>query len=189
MFEFKKKIFTFLINHNAKIDEDVLSYGFDVVTSYLLYLSILIPVTVYFKIVFEVLVFLLIFIPMRKYLGGFHFENNVLCLVFSLITTFTIPLIARELGALSLKIQILLMVANIFLINIFGVVDSKKKKLNNCDKRYYLRNANILLMIYSLILVIFYDVIPLNYTYIILITVSVMNINLVFAKIKGIYNN
>ena len=189
MKEFKKKIFTFILNQNVKIDDDVFSYGFDIVMSYFLYLSFLIPLAMYFKIEFEVFEFLLIFIPMRKYLGGFHFENNILCLVFSLITTLIIPLIARELGVISLKFQILLMIVYIFLINIFGVADCKKKKLNNSDKRHYLHNANILLMIYSLILVIFHDIIPSNYTNIILITVFIVNINLMFAKIKRIYGN
>ena len=76
------------------------------------------------------------------------------------------------------------MIVNFLGINMFGVVDSHKKKLTKKEKRNYISKANVLLIIYSFILIGFNNFIPSNYANLVLITIFYININLFFAKIK-----
>ena len=79
----KNKIYTYLISNNVQIDQDVFDYGFSYFKKYIFYVFITIPFIIYFKLYLNVILFLVLFIPLRKYLGGYHFNNDVICILFS----------------------------------------------------------------------------------------------------------
>ena len=58
----KKKLYSFILSQNIFIEEDVFSYGYDVVTTYTLFLLILLPLSILNHTIIEILIFIFIFI-------------------------------------------------------------------------------------------------------------------------------
>ena len=65
-----KIIFNILKKNNIDIAEDLYHYGWSIFVHYLFYLIITLSIAVYYHCVFQTIIFLFLYIPLRKYIGG-----------------------------------------------------------------------------------------------------------------------
>lgn len=181
----KIKLFVkvFLNKNNIYIEDDIFNYGMDILVNYLLFIICILPFSLLFNCVIEILGFLITFISFRQYLGGLHFKNEKVCFIFSLFITILIPLICKNIPFLNLIIRFLICFSTLLVIYFIGVIDCENKILDITDKAYFRKKAYLMLSIYSFIVLFFYDLYPDFYN-VILITLIMMCLNLILSHFK-----
>lgn len=179
----KKKLYSFILSQNIFIEEDVFSYGYDVVTTYTLFLLILLPLSILNHTIIETLIFIFIFISLRRYLGGLHFNSHKTCMLFSIIVSLLIPYINSHLNYINIIIRCLIFFIAFLSIYFIGVTDHKNKRLNTAEKKIFKHHAIILLCLYFLIGNLFYSKENLQYLNILFVTIAFFDINLLITYI------
>ena len=101
----------------------------------------------------NILIFLIFFIPLRKYAGGFHCEGQLNCYMGSCLCVILAIIIAREFN----NYNFLLILSAISAISIitFAPVQDRHKKLTENEKKVFKRKTLILLAIDAIICIIF----------------------------------
>lgn len=118
------------------IDKDVFDYGITILMQYFLCLVFSFMISYYLKCVFEMMITILTWAGVRRYIGGFHFKNNTVCLI---CTTLIIVCISKvsQLLVLDLTSDMIFSIVSLMIINNVGCVDSKNKPLSIEEKMFY----------------------------------------------------
>lgn len=69
-------------------DADIYEYGLRCFVSYLINIFVSASISLFFGNIYILILFLTFFIPLRRFASGFHFNNSLLCLIFSQICMF-----------------------------------------------------------------------------------------------------
>lgn len=96
----------------------------------LYFFLITIPISIYCGIIFETLSFLAIYIPLRRYIGGFHFNRKYVCTIVSSVVTIFASFISSKLQCNYILITLtnLLLISTTYLI---APVDHVNKRLSS----------------------------------------------------------
>lgn len=89
-------IYTKLIENGIYVEEDIFNYGFLVLTRYLIYISIMLPLLITFGLVKPVFVFCISYFILRNHVGGVHVANPLLCVLTTVSITILVPWIAAN---------------------------------------------------------------------------------------------
>lgn len=148
------KIYEEIQKKGINLDEDVFNYGMLVLNQYLIYFAIVIPISICYGMLFELAIFILVFIPLRKNLGGFHFENKKLCTLFSVLITFLILLLSQK--VIFNNIVIIFFCYLFFLVITIKIktVDHKNKKLDEKEKEKFSVKAIYIECMYFILIII-----------------------------------
>ena len=133
-----KKIYNILKKNDIKIDEDLFYYGWANFTHYFVYL-----------------IFLLLYIPLRRYIGGFHFSSNIICIFFSTLISIIPPLLSKQ---FFVSFRLVILTSLILLIETFLIapVDHKNKRLTNNQINLYKKKSIIIEFLYIGFIIISY---------------------------------
>ena len=179
----KEKLYQSLKKNKINIDKDVFDYGWNVMVQYLIYFIILLPFVIYKSMYIELIVFLLIFTPLRRYLGGYHFNKKSLCTFFSVIITVIILYASKTWYHGEIKIYSMFFIIYFLIVFIIGPVDHKNKRITVKEYNRFKLYAIILLILFSMIFCVMY----LNSFYVcsnlIFLTITFSILNLVIGKI------
>lgn len=104
-------------------------------------------VTGYLEITF---IFMMSYVPLRTYAGGYHAKGPVRCYIISVVIAVGVIAIVLVLG----EISIFWSIPFALLIYILSPVEAPKKKLTNRQKLEYHRMTAIILMILSIVCII-----------------------------------
>lgn len=136
----KKIIFNSLRKNKINIDEDLFYYGWSVSVNYLLYVIMTLAVSLYFHCFYNTIVFLVLYIPIRRYIGGFHFSNNTLCIFVSTIVS-VIPAILSKYYVINTLVSILFNIILIAETVLIAPIDHPNKRLNDIQFKLYKKKA------------------------------------------------
>lgn len=134
-------------------------YAYEVMFNQLVNLSIAVVLAFVLHELIEVLLFLLIYIPLWKYAGGFHAESNEKCIIYSSLVIICVIVLNKELydvtnayeGIISIMmICFMLMLAFIWHM---APIEAKNKKLDKTERRRYRRKVHIICIIHILLMV------------------------------------
>lgn len=179
----KDKIYKFMLNQSIKMDYDLFSYGYHIFMTYCLYLSLIIPISIIHKTFLETILFLIVFVSLRQYLGGIHFNNSFVCLIVSLIVAIIIPLISNKIGNVPIFLRALVIVISFLCINLIGPVDHINKRLSVNEKRLFKIKSNKILLFYLMFEIFLYPLFLVEYGNTVLFTIFIMNINLILPVV------
>lgn len=149
----KNKIYNYLINNNITIEKDVFNYGFDFFYSYFIYLLFIIPISIFNSTFLSVILFVMLYIPIRKNLGGFHLKNKYYCIILSIFVTILAPYISNYIPV-NYNSALFIIALNLILYTVFIPMDCKEKLLSNKEKKFYKFLSLILHLIYSFALIL-----------------------------------
>lgn len=175
----KSLIYSFIKSQNIEIDDDVFSYGYSIVKSYAIILGILIPICYLNKTFIETIIFLITFSSLRQYLGGLHFDSQLLCIIISLIVAIAIPLASKYFGNISGLIRFVIFSISIINLNIIGPIDHHNKRLSEIEKNIFKSRANLIILIYAAIGIFIYPFLNQSLGNTIIMTITLMNFNLI----------
>ncbi|SHJ69194.1 accessory gene regulator B family protein [Paramaledivibacter caminithermalis] len=136
-----------LISESDREREEILIYSVEILMNYLIWivslfvismlLNILIPKLAAFS---SVVVYTVTFIFIRRYFGGYHTKNSMICLMLSIV----VPMIALFVRYhIDFNIFLLLLVYMIsYIIGIkIGTIDNINKRLSKEEKSYFKTNG------------------------------------------------
>lgn len=148
--ELKLKIYSKIQELNIAIDKDLFDYGYEILNQYILLLLFSIIISILLEIQKELILFYIFFVPLRKNMGVFHFENKKVCLIFSIIISIFSSKIIRAEIFVSEKwsLVFLLMLVNIFLL---GCQSHPNKQLTKFENKKYKQKGLLLVVIYMCI--------------------------------------
>lgn len=135
-------------------ERDTYKYAYIILVEEVLNILIATIIGVYFELFFLVLIFLLSYIPLRRYAGGFHAENGGSCCG---ISGLIILLICLWFQIMNMPIicfveSSILPIAH-FVIFVFAPIDSSNKRLSELEREEYRWKTWIVLSIQILVLV------------------------------------
>lgn len=126
-----------LLKNNIQIDYDVYCYGIKILKSYFSLTLVSIPVLIYFDIFLEGILFLIFFIPLRRYSGGYHFNNSFLCFIFSFIIIFSISYLSAFIYNIPNIFQFFIFVLCVIANYKIGIIDHKNKRISIQEKKLF----------------------------------------------------
>lgn len=141
------KFGTKLYDDSQDYDISVYIFGLDLLINKLFYLIILVIYGLVTNKTLYTLVFFLAFESIRKYCGGVHFKNRVVCFIIS----FMIAILNIELCN-KISVNYFYTLINVSLIICLAPVDTPTKVLSNSDRRTY-KHTIIYILSFYLILI------------------------------------
>ena len=150
----KNKLYNYLKNNNVDIEKDVFDYGFALFYSYSIYILFIIPISIFNDSIIEVFLFILLYIPISKNIGGLHLKNQYHCIILSIIVTLLTPYI-RKYIPVNYYFATFIIVLNFLLYNRFVPVDCKEKQLSDDEKKSYRIFSLKIHLIYSFFILFF----------------------------------
>ena len=150
-----KKIYNILKKNDIKIDEDLFYYGWANFTHYFVYLIFTFILAFYCNCFKQTIIFLLLYIPLRRYIGGFHFSSNIICIFFSTLISIIPPLLSKQ---FFVSFRLVILTSLILLIETFLIapVDHKNKRLTNNQINLYKKKSIIIEFLYIGFIIISY---------------------------------
>ena len=136
-----------------------------------------------FKMVWQSILFLISYIPLRTFGGGYHAKTEVRCYLFSIALTSTVLLAIRLIPLTDFIILGLIGIGGSIVLGL-APVDDSNKPLNQTEKRIYKRMVSIILIIEILtsisLLILSFSEIAL----VIAISICVLGSMLVLGRIR-----
>ena len=128
-----------------KEQQALYSYGYEALFNQLINILLACAIAVIFRAPLQVLVFLLGYIPLRSYSGGYHANTNGACTLVSAFLTAGVCLAAKWMPQI-LKIAILPLgfLVSGFMILRFAPVWDKNKKLDEAETICYRRRSRMM---------------------------------------------
>lgn len=174
------------IIENDKLD--IYIYGFEIFISNIFGFLIGLTLGFVFSQIFECMAFLLIFIIMRTYCGGYHADTYLKCnIIFT--TNITIAmLIFKFIANFPIYLHIVIGLTCIISIVMFAPVENEYKPLTIDEKKQHKTTSIILYLIFFIISSVLYFYVP-KYSIVIdiaLISVALSIVIEVFRKGRGL---
>lgn len=139
--------------------------------------------------IFETALFLVIFIPLRSLVGGFHVKNENVCFILSIAIFIEILLSALYLQeSLEVMWSIRIYIVSMICILLIAPVDCKNKRLN---KEKNIKLKKIILVFSAILSIVFLLVLKIkkyNYCFIVSNTTLIVTLLLIIGYIKNIFD-
>lgn len=136
-------------------EKEIYEYGIEIILSSLVGILLIILLGICFFNIRITLLFLLIFIPIRSYCGGYHAETYLKCNIGMLVVFICTMLIATNVKITFNAVAIILIVINIH-ISILSPVVNKSKPLTTSEKTNNKKRSMILSLLLSFIAISLY---------------------------------
>lgn len=152
----KNKLYNYILKNKIDLDQDVYEYAILIIKRYFTVLLLTLPISYFLHILIETIIYLVLFSVLRKYIGGFHFNNNWACLIFSVISSVLLPYLAVLVISLNLIVSYILLIIDLFLTKKIAPVDHANKQISKNEILIYKKKAISLEIIYIIIFSITY---------------------------------
>lgn len=182
-----KKIYSILKSNNINIDEDLFYYGWANFIHYFVYLFFTFILAFYCNCFKQTIIFLVLYIPLRRYIGGFHFSSNIICIFFSILVSIIPPLLSKH---LFINFKLVILTSLILLIETFLIapVDHKNKRLTNNQINLYKKKSIIIEFLYIGLTIVSYKYSTHILINIIFSVIIISLISLSISYIKRIFS-
>lgn len=127
-------------------DREIYEYGFTQGIVMLINLMCTLLIGICMGMVNEVVVFMLAYIPLRSFSGGFHAKTQARCFVYSNLLVVAILAVSRFLAKDSIACLILGLIGTIIII-VLAPVEDKNKPLDENEVKVYGRKAKSILLV------------------------------------------
>lgn len=134
-------------------DKELYAYGFNMLLTVSLNIISTIIIGLLFGMVFESIAFLVAYIPLRSYAGGYHARTPLGCYIISLLLIVLILLTLRLIRESVLALFVLSTIGTIICVTMSPVEDVNKP-LDEAEIKVYRKKAMIILAAEIIILII-----------------------------------
>lgn len=134
-------------------DREIYQYGFCQLFSILLNIITVIAFGIAFGMILESIIFLLSYMLIRRYAGGFHAKTPIRCYIYSSVMILLV-LLAIKLIINSILISIIIAVTGSVIIFLLSPVEDQNKPLDSTEKLVYRKKTIIYLIFETLVNII-----------------------------------
>lgn len=185
-----KKIVDVIINKQLtnglmkKEDISVYQYGYTLMIELLINIIIAVLIGFITKEIMIVSIFLIVFIPLRSYAGGYHADKAWKCVILSNSAILFVIWLTQLISDFGIRIE-LIMIMELFLITLISKnapVQSINKRLDSSEAAYYKKLVFVILLVELFIEIIMYFIGYRKITDVIAITHVIVTISLYAGK-------
>lgn len=151
----KDKLHELLKSSSIYLDNDIFDYGYKIFITYLKYLICILPLSILFDILIEVSIFIILFIPIRRFIGGFHFKNLNHCFFGSVLMAVTLPYIALHIQ-IPFAFTAVIIFITLISTSYIGVVDNINKRLNKKEIKIHTKKTLKIEALYTCFIIVTY---------------------------------
>lgn len=148
--KFAEKIVDLQVKNELLQYKDKSTYvlGYQLLIGKILSIMLMLIVAAVTGTIVEMLIFMLMFIPLRQYAGGFHFQCAEICILFStaLYTVMTIGFKNQFYGISIWISEVIEIIVSVVIWKI-APIDSRNKRLDDLEKQIYRGRSRIILCI------------------------------------------
>lgn len=145
----------------SREEVDIYKYGYYLLLEIIMNIIIAIFIGFIFRDIKTVIIFLLIYIPLRTYSGGWHANRLWKCTLISNFILIIAEIIANcWIQYVSLSVSLLIVICCVVIILFMSPVDTETKRLNDIEKKIYKRKTHVIVVVQMCILtacVMFFD--------------------------------
>lgn len=135
---------------------DIYIYGFEILISSIINILIALIIGFVFSQAIECVIFLVIFIYMRKYCGGYHAETYLKCNVIFAINIILVMLIVKESANYPMYVYLLISIICLAAVALFAPIANKYKPIDKEKKKRYRLIAVTLGILFSALAIVAY---------------------------------
>jgi len=136
-------------------DRNIYAYGAELAISYLLNLLTIVVVSIFMNMLIECIAFLVIFVPLKGYTGGYHASNYKICFVISCLAVTVILFVTKYIAVQADRNTLFLIMTIIgVLICILGPIEDKNKPLTKNENTHFRHKIQFVLVIEYILAVI-----------------------------------
>lgn len=175
-----------IINHN---DREIYEYSFEVVISDIMYLIIAITTALITNTLIEEIIFLIGFLSIRKYAGGYHANTYAMCHLLSWINQLAMILLLHYTPSVIIKhIIVALSCTSILIVYILAPIENENRMFTTEERKRFKKGSRITVVIIIMAALILYMAnLPYKYPYALLLGVFSVSMSLIAGKVK--YSN
>lgn len=131
------------LNVISSDDRDIYRYGVQQGCVLLLNLLSIITIGLLCGMLIESILFMLVFVPLRTYAGGYHAKTHIRCYVYSMLTI-TVILLTMKLLAFDFWHYVLMMAVGCSAILWLAPSEDENKPLDSLEQKAYRKKARLL---------------------------------------------
>lgn len=130
-------------------------YAYEITINQSINLIISFAMAVIFREVYSTILFFLLYIPIRKYAGGFHASSNEKCILFSSSVVLGIILLSKVLKVCNYDRNLVFTIDCMLMIyvNIAAPVETSNKKISFNERRRYKKYIHIITLIHLIFII------------------------------------
>lgn len=171
----------------SELKQQWLRYGLENTLSQVFSFSLIFIIAIFLNVVIEVLVFTVIFLPLRKRAGGFHFENDLVCSAVSIVLCFGSVFLAKQIAHSSyvaVGISLIIALLGEIVIIIFAPIRHPKLHLVKSEIVKLKKSTRIICIVISSLLLIAF-LLPIPKDYIVVANAAIISVAAltIFAKL------
>ena len=117
-------------------DKEIYRFGFVLMLRIILNVLTLLFIGTCFNMIVESITFLICFLMLRSYSGGFHSDNPVICFLISVLATISMLFVIKS-GMWSVQFSCVLIVLSLGVILRYAPVEHKNKPLEEIERKIY----------------------------------------------------
>ena len=140
----KEWLYSEFQKNNIDIEQDVFNYGISVLKEQFICIFISLIISYVLKTVREFFVFLLLFIPIRVNLGGYHCKTEINCYICSVSSCILFPTLIKFVR-INYLFEFIFAQIYIYFIFKWGIIDHPNKRLSIKEKQYHLKKLLFLI--------------------------------------------
>lgn len=143
-------------NISDDIDDEIISYGLEIIITKAVFIAIIIFLGIIIKCLPDVIAFIIAFTVIRQYGGGYHADTRIRCFILSVLTLFLdiVMIKLAELGFISMLFLIIITLLSVVYIWIVAPIDTKNKRLDADEIVHYGKRVKVVILILCLIVCI-----------------------------------
>lgn len=143
-------------NISDDIDDEIISYGLEIIITKAVFIAIIIFLGIITKCFPDVIAFIIAFTVIRQYGGGYHADTRIRCFILSVLTLFLdiVMIKLAELGFISMLFLIIITLLSVVYIWIVAPIDTKNKRLDADEIVHYGKRVKVVILILCLIVCI-----------------------------------
>ena len=134
--------------------------------------------------IFPSILFLLSYMPLRSFCGGYHAKTHIRCYIYSVIMITSILLIAKYV-TFSILVYGILVLVSLAVIFLLAPVEDRNKALDNAEKKVFRKRACTIAVLEVLIYHIFLIIRFTNSYKILSIALFSLSILMIIGRIKN----
>lgn len=182
-----EKVADKLLENQTITVEDKEIYQFGVRQIFIMTLNMLtvIAIGVITKMLSEAILFMIIFMPLRIFAGGFHSRTAIRCYVYSSLIVVAALLTIKFFPLENFICNLISLISGVFIF-LSVPIDTENKKLDNLERKVYKKRARIILITEIALQILLSFILPNNYIMCFSLTFVILSVILVMGIIRNV---
>lgn len=180
-----KKLTAYIIGKGivAESEEKIYFYGFQMGLELIFNLSVSILIAIKMDMLPQAAIFFIVFIPIRSYAGGFHFEKYLHCFILSVVTYVGVLELSQIL-TIAGEIHVVADVVFLILVWYFFPVQNIHRMIDEDEKRYFSKKLQQILVADFVLIIVLLVLKKEDLLAVVSLTLVLIVVSMIAGKIK-----